>query len=434
MLTSGDDDDPLPLEELEPWISSKGFVDWIRKGDEKQAALEAELKENAAYNVANLFGSSLDEDLYDDDDGKTRPPKRRVQQWTSSAIHIDGIGGFDSILAKASSSIDNYVENDDEDDHRHGDGDGDAVQLVFLLSESYQGFGDTLWSSARYVGNVLADPNRCRGILSPYLERRRATRPQEQRRQQQQQQQPTGQSNNNEDRRHPLLGVSVLEIGAGAGLPSWSAMHVGARVVCTDLSDTNRIRSLAECACRNFRKMQQQAEENDGAKNDVNKVERLHFARQAKACPHDWGTDVASLLHALNQNKNQNQNQNQNQNKPKMNSIERIAVEEATGVAQRTKDTELFDVVLAADCCYMPWTHDEMLESVHKVLSPIGVALICFALHGNADDDDVWKIVDRAKERGFVVEVLPSTQLTPPTAVMEAKQGLVHTVRLSKPQ
>jgi hypothetical protein len=43
------------------------------------------------------------------------------------------------------------------------------------------------------------------------------------------------------------------------------------------------------------------------------------------------------------------------------------------------------------------------------------ICIICFALDDNTDDDDVWTIVDRAKEKGFVVEVLPSTQLTPPT-------------------
>jgi predicted nicotinamide N-methyase len=150
--------------------------------------------------------------------------------------------------------------------------------------------------------------------------------------------------------------------------------------------------------------MQQQEEQKNSGGDGSS--ERLHFAQQARACPHDWGSDVQPVLHALNHPSNN----------------------------KGDETTELFDVVLAADCCYMPWTHDEMLDSIYKVLSPIGVALVCFALHDNTDDSDVWRIVDRAKNRGFVVETLPSTQLTPPTTHMEAKQGLVHTVRLSKPQ
>lgn len=368
-------DDPLPLEKLKPWISSEEFVEWIQKGDEKQAALEAEMKENEAYNAANLFGSTLDEEL--EEGGPSR-----VQQWTSSAIHIDGIGGFNPTTenSKANDEESSTINEEEKDTH--------VVQLEFILSESYQGFGDTLWSSARYVANVLANPKQCRDILSPYLERRRGQ----------------GSNDDSSEARHPLLGTSVLEIGAGAGVPSLSAMHCGARVVCTDLSDTNRIRSIAECACRNFRKMQKQDQ------TDTN--ERLQFAQQARACPHDWGSDVQPVLHALNQTKKK-------EAKPKPSSDDEM---------------ELFDVVVAADCCYMPWTHDEMLDSIYKVLSPIGVALICFALHGNTGDDDVWKIVDRSKNRGFVVEILPSTQLTPPTTHMEAKQGLVHTLRLSKPQ
>ena len=81
----------------------------------------------------------------------------------------------------------------------------------------------------------------------------------------------------------------------------------------------------------------------------------------------------------------------------------------------------------------MPWWHKELLESIYNLLSDKGVAIIAWALHGNTDDQDVMKIVDRARDRGFVVEVLDSQQLTPPKAGMEAKQGLVHIARLTKP-
>jgi predicted nicotinamide N-methyase len=188
----------------------------------------------------------------------------------------------------------------------------------------------------------------------------------------------------NDTNGNPLVGMSFLEVGAGAGVPSWSAMHCGARVVCTDLSSTNRIRSMGECAERNYRMM-------EAAGNPL-------YADQTKVCPHDWGKPTENVLKALNKS-----------------------------------GEERFDVIVAADCCYMPWLFAELLDSIDGLLSDIGICIICFALHDNTDDDDVWKIVDRAKEKGFVVEVLPSTQLTPPTSHMEAKQGLVHSVRLSRP-
>ena len=52
--------------------------------------------------------------------------------------------------------------------------------------------------------------------------------------------------------------------------------------------------------------------------------------------------------------------------------------------------------------------------------------------HGNTKDDEVYGIVDKAKEMGFKVEQIPDTQLTPPTLEMDDKQGLVHTLRLTK--
>ena len=123
----------------------------------------------------------------------------------------------------------------------------------------------------------------------------------------------------------------------------------------------------------------------------------LEIAKQTKVCPHDWGSPCEKVALSLNKN-----------------------------------GEERFDVIIAADCCYMPWLHNELLDSIHVLLSDIGIALVPFALHGNTDDDDVWKIVDRAKAKGFEVDVLKSQQLTPPSSGMDAKQGLVHTVQLMK--
>ena len=47
--------------------------------------------------------------------------------------------------------------------------------------------------------------------------------------------------------------------------------------------------------------------------------------------------------------------------------------------------TIFFDVIVAADCMYMPWLHTELLDSIDLLLSDRGVALMPFALHGNTE-------------------------------------------------
>ena len=365
---------PLPLSELKRWMSEDVFL-WIKEGDEKQQQLDKELEENAYMNASNLFGEA------ESDSEEEENRRRRVLHWSSSTTSPDGVGGFQQRKSTSSSSVvrDYYKVPGNGD----GDGDDGGIKIVFILSDSYEGFGDILWSSARYVANTISNPITCRELLSPLL--------------------LSSQGNDDNDldnlssQQHPLQGTSFLEVGAGAGVPSWAAMKCGANVVCTDLKDTNRIRSMAECAERNFRQI---GDDNDSL---------LANAKKTRVCPHDWGSPTDGVVKALNNN-DSGCNDNDNE-----------------------KEQRLFDVIIAADCCYMPWWHKELLDSIHKLLSGRGVAIISFALHGNTDDDDVWKLVDRAKDRGFVVEVLESQQLSPPSAAMESKQGLVHTVRLTKP-
>jgi predicted nicotinamide N-methyase len=195
---------------------------------------------------------------------------------------------------------------------------------------------------------------------------------------------------------HPLTGVSFLELGAGAGIPSWTAMARGARVVCTDQPDANRFRCLAECIERNWRQMNA-SNYFDTTHDSHDDSVRKRYGKQTKCCPYLWGKVIDEVIAALNE-----------------------------------KEGERFDVIVAADCVYMPWLHNELLDSIDMLLSNRGVALLPFALHGNTDDDDVWRIVERARDKGFVVETLSKAQLTPQGKGMDLKQGLVHTVRLTK--
>ena len=360
----GDDDEknsrPLPLQDLRKWISSEKTYAWIEEDDRKQAEFQKELE--AEGTATNMF------DDEDDSDDENEFP--RVQEWTSSPTNPDGIGGYHPNKCT--------IDGEKEEDDAAAAAAAAAITIVFILSESYDGFGDTLWASARHIANQLAEPTKCRELLSPLL------------------------SSENDDHRHPLWGKSFVELGAGAGVPSWAAMRCGARVVCTDLASANRIRCIAECIERNVQKIKKDEEEEEN--NNSNGRKLLQYAEQARACPHEWGTLVDEVVESLN-------------HPSSVDNDERC----------------WFDVLVAADCCYMPWCHAELLDSIHALLHPEkGVALIPFALHGNTEDDDVWGIVEMAKEKGFEVEQLPTQQLTPPGKAMEAKQGLVHTLRLTK--
>ena len=165
-------------------------------------------------------------------------------------------------------------------------------------------------------------------------------------------------------------------------------MHCGARVVCSDQAVADRIRCIAECVERNYCEMKDELSEDD---------ERLVNAAKARAYPYNWGEPIDCIAHALNDN-----------------------------------GKERFDVIVGADCVYMPWLHKELLSSIDMLMSDRGVALLPFALHGNAKDEEVWSIADKAREMGFVVDILEKQQLTPQKSCMAAKQGLVHTVRLTR--
>lgn len=326
-----DQDNDRELTSLKPWMSKETY-EWIKADDVERLELQKQIEAETA--PLNLFG--------DDDD--SNDGTARVQTWTSSLTNPDGIGGF-------------QLRNDQDDGVPTKD--SDAVSIIFILSDSHDGFGDVVWASSRHIANLLANPNKCRELLLPLY---------------QTEEEPF------ESQRHPLVGKRFIELGAGAGIPSWIAMKCGARVVCTDQRKANRIRCMAECIERNYEQMK------------LEDSPYLEYGLAARACPLAWGKSVDEVQ----------------------------AIEEK------------FDIIIAADCCYMPWLHDEMLGTIDKLLDDKGVAIVPFCLHGNADDGDVWGIVDRAKAKGFAVEELPATQLTPPGMLMESKQGLVHTLRLTK--
>ena len=263
------------------------------------------------------------------------------------------------------------------EDHAVDEHSADTVRVQYILSPSSGGHGDDLWAASRHIRNLFADPMRCRELLK--------MEPQEENN--------STDEGNGASRRplcpHPLRGKRFCELGAGGGLPSWVALWCGSNVVCTDQAIPDRIRCLAESAERNLRSIVSECKRDrqDRSANATDK-ELVDTIGQATVCPYDWGTPVDDM-----------------------------------GAA--------FDVVVAADCCYMPECHGILLDSIVKLLAPNGIALLPFALHSNTTDERVWAIVDKAAALGLRVENLGAVQLTPQASGMPAKRALVHMVRLT---
>ena len=358
----------LNLEELSPWVSPETF-EWLREGDEKAAAFQAELDEAGADQLVDLFQARDEDDSSNDSnrsDADFEGLHERIRVWTSSRTNVDGVGGrYRGAIQADPSSI---VMAPDEDQNQH-------IRIVYIISESWKGYGDLLWASSRHMANTFSDRTKCRDLLGPSFRGGLTTL-------------------HETPNVHPLAHATVLELGAGCGVPSLMAMKCGARVVCTDLDDPNRIRSIAESMQRNWKEIQNGTSPMDD--DDDNAVRRN--GPLARACPFRWG----------------------NSSEP---------------VAKCLKDdgTEKFDVICATDCLFMPWLHYDLLQAVDELLKKDGVCIMEFAIHESfSKEEEVWPFVDKATERGFRVEILDAVQLTPPRKGMPSKQGLIHILRLTR--
>lgn len=364
-------DAPLPLVDLRERVTTRTYT-WLSAADDKEA--EERKSQEAETVVIDIFQNEAGVGNEEEDEWASIS---RVQEWTSSSSNPDGFGGYDKVMAK-------IAEESDEENEVLEPG---AVKVYFILSEVSGGHGEELWAASRHVANLLVDFDKCCKLLAPLLAHQEEGEEDIINRtsgeHSQQATQKPGKA------RHPLAGVKFLELGAGAGLPSWAAMWRGARVVCTDMSIENRIRCLAECAERNGRAILETTLDDED-----NNPAKIH-AVNARACPYDWGSPVDEVSHALD-----------------------------------GTDT-CFDVVLAADCCYMPDYHSQLLDSIKMLMSKKGLALLPFALHGNTDDNHVWAIVEKARGKGFQVEILETQQLTPQCSNMDPKRGLVNMIRMT---
>lgn len=409
LVDDDEDDSPLPLISLRDRVSSKTFL-WLQnhENEEKQWIEQNELESETSANIIKLFSRhdsdiALNDDNIKNDHDDDESAYCRVQEWCSSEVCPDGIGGY---------CIGNGDEDEDDEEEesskyaivsKYEEQEGSFLRIKYILSDSAGGHGDDLWAASRHISNLFANQDKCLDLLSPLFESLDDNA---------QQVASFDQHHDDQHRRHhPLLGLDFIELGAGAGLPSWTAMRCGARVVCTDQAIPNRIRCMAESAERNIRYMMKivlRGGRGGGGplkgKDDQQEI-AYQFAVNARVCPYSWGDPIDEIVELRSPPQSPCQNH---------------------------KKFERFDIVLAADCIYMPLYHESLLDSIGMLMSNKGIALLPFALHGNVNDEEVWNILNVAADKGFNVEVLESCQLCPQALNMDSKRGLIHVLRLTR--
>lgn len=387
------DTTPPPLEDLRPFVTPEVYQ-WLHEGDVEALQLQNERDECGTDMITNLF-QTTDDDSDDEDDGAVDDNSdasdadylgftSRIRAWTSSTTNKDGLGGAvnkQGQIVYRTTSKGNQKNTTMTAVEEQDDGNCTAITAIYALSEAWEGWGFMLWASSRHLANSLVNPESCRRLLGSAM----AT--------------PTATNRHRALRHHPLHNLSVLELGAGCGLPSLVAMQLPTRaVVVTDLDLPNRIRCLAE----SIQRTSAMATTTATAVNTVTGT--------ARACPFKWGTSkeqvIANLKDAMG--------------------------EEGSG----GEDDPRFDVICATDCLFMPWLHIDLLQSVDQLMAEQGVCLLAFCIHAAfSKSDEVWSFVDKAKvfERcPFAVAVVEAVQLTPPKKGMPLEQGLVHVLRLTR--
>jgi predicted nicotinamide N-methyase len=140
-----------------------------------------------------------------------------------------------------------------------------------------------------------------------------------------------------------LANLRVVELGAGAGLPSVMAATNGAEVVCTDWGVDGILSAIAQ---------------------------NLKGKGRAAVVGHMWGTDVQPILDALDGPKR-------------------------------------FDAVMLADTLWATDAHPQLLDSITALLAPTGVAHVAAGLHTGRGPVERFRAAaaQRGYELGGVTEV-----------------------------
>jgi len=194
---------------------------------------------------------------------------------------------------------------------------------------------------------------------------------------------------------HPSLvrGRNVLELGAGAGLPSLVAAALGAeRTVVTDFPDPE----LVECLWRNIFGCEALGMGDDGDDDDddddkIDGEERKRKIKKIKkkivAEGYVWGSDVGCLVKHL----------------PPSSSS---SLEKGEKRDEQEEGERKFDVVILADLLFRHSEHDHLLDSIEKAMRvhEDSVAFVVFTSYRPWLQHKDLRFFDLARERGFVVD------------------------------
>ena len=147
-----------------------------------------------------------------------------------------------------------------------------------------------------------------------------------------------------------ILGKSVIEFGAGAGLPSLICRKIGAALVTSsDYPAHSVTRNLIKNAARNIlynctsgvsSSLLVDGIEDRAVQDNLQLSEKKFYVIE-----HVWGENVTPLLYPLN------------------------------NVSDR------YDVVIASECLWKSDTHEDFSDSINNVLKPGGVCFISFSHH-----------------------------------------------------
>ena len=125
---------PLALQELRSWLLPTA-LEWIQQAEEREAAWLIANETELEANGADLFANDGSED-----DEKDDPYKYRVRAWCTSRTNPDGI--FQEDWERPSQRSNPNNNDKEEDDNEEAGG----VRIIYMLSESWQGYGDIVWA------------------------------------------------------------------------------------------------------------------------------------------------------------------------------------------------------------------------------------------------------------------------------------------------
>jgi predicted nicotinamide N-methyase len=256
--------------------------------------------------------------------------------WADEEEALEGLG---NIFADSNAVQDALIYDPNSVCAEHSWTNPNTQQTVFYhLAPNAPGFGDVVWNFSTYVSECVGGTGADLQFVVP------------------------------QDASNGVSGLRMMELGAGAGLPSWTYLANGASVVCTDMAQPDQLVAMASSAQKNM---------------EENAALGRHAGAKGYVRNHNWEQpeEVEELL--------------------------------ACGSESEEGEARKYDVMVAADCIFLHRLHEDMLNTIVSCLKPTtGILLVGFSLHANVEDEKVFEFFEKAKKRGLTVEQcrLPSLE------------------------